>query len=488
MSTITFEDSKHLGHLGLVADMIHQLRIVEKIDERIPVRFDKGAKTTHGQRVKAMILNGLGFVDMRLYLFPEFLKNKAAELLFEENFDPELYNDDALGRTLDALSKYGVNKLYTEIAAEIGLENNLVGTSAHLDTTTLQLYGTYETHQDSEHPTPAHGYSKSGRHDLKQMILMLVTTGASRFPLAMEPLSGNASDQKTLPQAAEHLSNFCKDLSSGHAQDLLYVGDAAFYANARQLHALRWLSRVPGTGKAARDMLSRPSASCQWQPVEEGYWQHVQEVTPRKGERKERWALVFSEQGKKRELATLNKKIEKEHTEQKKIWKQLSNQVFACEKDAKKALEKTQASQKLRYHQIVAQITPLVGYAQKGRPAATAARTIKGYQIEAVLQEDAQHLATEREKMGRFILATNDLDRERLPDAHLLCEYKQQSGVERGFRFIKDTTFQVDSVYLKRNDRISALQMVMTLCLMVYGYGEYQVRKSLAAKEETLPN
>ena len=43
--------------------------MVEKIDSRIPVANEKGAKTTIGQRVSAIILNGLEFTDDRLYLF-----------------------------------------------------------------------------------------------------------------------------------------------------------------------------------------------------------------------------------------------------------------------------------------------------------------------------------------------------------------------------------------------------------------------------------
>jgi len=65
-----------LDHSGIVASVIDRLKLVEKIDFRLPISKEKGAKVTMGQRVAAMILNGLGFTDDRLYLFPEFLKNK----------------------------------------------------------------------------------------------------------------------------------------------------------------------------------------------------------------------------------------------------------------------------------------------------------------------------------------------------------------------------------------------------------------------------
>ncbi|MFT5815380.1 MAG: hypothetical protein ACI9VT_003153 [Psychroserpens sp.] len=63
---------------------------------------------------------------------------------------------------------------------------------------------------------------------------------------------------------------------------------------------------------------------------------------------------------------------------------------------------------------------------------------------------------------------------------------KEQQGVERGFRFIKDPLFHLSGVFLKKPERIDALMMVMTLCLMVYNAGQYQVRKELEVQEESI--
>ena len=51
----------HLGHLGIVAAMINELGIIDKIDKRLPISKEHGAILTNGQRVSAMIINGLGF-------------------------------------------------------------------------------------------------------------------------------------------------------------------------------------------------------------------------------------------------------------------------------------------------------------------------------------------------------------------------------------------------------------------------------------------
>jgi len=54
-----------LDHLGLVSSVISRLKLIEKIDARIKVSKDNGAKITMGQRVAAMLLNGLGFTDLK---------------------------------------------------------------------------------------------------------------------------------------------------------------------------------------------------------------------------------------------------------------------------------------------------------------------------------------------------------------------------------------------------------------------------------------
>ena len=91
-------------------------------------------------------------------------------------------------------------------------------------------------------------------------------------------------------------------------------------------------------------------------------------------------------------------------------------------------------------------------------------------------------------RKGRFILATNDLDKVAFPDEDILKEYKDQQSVERGFRFLKDPWFMVDSVFLKSPHRIEALMMVMTLCLLVYNISQYRLRTTLKETHETLPN
>ncbi len=58
----------------------------------------------------------MGFVSRPLYLFPQFFSDKATEHLFEEGIFPEDFNDDRIGRVLDKLYKFGLNKIFLAIS------------------------------------------------------------------------------------------------------------------------------------------------------------------------------------------------------------------------------------------------------------------------------------------------------------------------------------------------------------------------------------
>src|SRR3989442_12588291 len=72
---------------------------------------------TAGHAVKAMGLNGLGFLNQPLSLGPHFFQNKPLSRLIAPGMQASHLNDDTLGRALDTLYETGLPELYTRIAA-----------------------------------------------------------------------------------------------------------------------------------------------------------------------------------------------------------------------------------------------------------------------------------------------------------------------------------------------------------------------------------
>ena len=479
-----------LDHLGLIMSTINKLGIDKQIDKLIPMT--KGAKTTMGQRASAIILNGLGFIDDRLYLFPKFLENKPVAKLLGENLQASNFNDDTLGRFLDKVHAYGETKLFSEISLPIALKHKLLNNSAHFDTTSLSVYGDYDT--DDEAPTvnhrtlklpnnvkPEYGNAKNKRFDLKQMTVLLATTGRAGFPVWVESHSGNASDKKTLEEAAQRMQKFCKALEL--APSLLYVGDSAMYSNCvKHGNNLLWLSRVPENMNISKELLLRTDIT--WTDLSDGYKMYP--IDKEYGKVQQRWVLIYSEHAYIKEIATLDKNISKELEEtNKNIW-HISNSLFGCKKDIDRQIKKLE--KKLKYHQITYTITEVAKHLSKGRPKKCEVPEKIEFKLNAKLKRNETVITQIKLTKGRFILATNQLDKEALLDKDILPSYKEQSGTESGFKFIKDDAFEVDSIFLKKPGRISALIMMMTLCLMVYSYAQFFLRQQLLMNNATIPS
>jgi len=82
-------------------------------------------------------------------------------------------------------------------------------------------------------------------------------------------------------------------------------------------------------------------------------------------------------------------------------------------------------------------------------------------------------------------LASNDVN---LDPELMLNYYKGQQVVEHGFRFLKDKCFHVSEVYLKKEERIESLCMIMVLSLLIYSFAEWKLREKLKETGQTVLN
>ena len=131
-------ESRTLDHLGLVSGMYEELGIGEVIDRVVPQEREKRIVSV-GQAVKAMVLNGLGFVNQRLYLVPHFFQDNPTERLIGVGIRPEHLNDDVTGRALEALYEQDVTSVYALVSAEAVNRLDLKPQFCHLDNPSCDL-------------------------------------------------------------------------------------------------------------------------------------------------------------------------------------------------------------------------------------------------------------------------------------------------------------------------------------------------------------
>lgn len=477
--------SQVLDHLGLVAGMFNELRIGEVIDRAIPQDLPQRTVSL-GQAVKAMVLNGLGFVNQQLYLVPSFFQTKPTDRLIGPGITAPHLNDDVLGRALDALYRFGVTPLYSLIAAEAATRLGVVAQSAHLDTTSFHVDGRYNSAAEPD-ATVIHitqGYSRDHRPDLNQVMLELIVEHHAGIPVLMLPLSGNTNDSVEFGRVVtEHV----QQLRTAHHVTYL-VADSALYTaeNLGRLaqSGVQWITRVPATRREVQAVLARINPETM-APLTDGY-RYCEEASTYGGIT-QRWVVVYSEARRERVRRTVEKQIRSQSEAELKAFKQLCRRAFACTADAQQALETfTHSLQATRLEGGLVRAVPR--YGKRGRPTPGASPPKVEYKIEGAL---ASSLAFRQTLLGAkscFILATNACDATALPATEVLSGYKGQSTTERGFRFLKDPRFLASSLYLKKPERIMALLMVMTVCLLVYAALEYRIRQALRAQQETFPD
>ena len=79
MSPIENTKIKNIAHLGIVAGLIDEIEIVEIINYKLGI--DCREKIASGILVKAILINGLGFVSRPLYLLFFFTLLKFNQIL-----------------------------------------------------------------------------------------------------------------------------------------------------------------------------------------------------------------------------------------------------------------------------------------------------------------------------------------------------------------------------------------------------------------------
>lgn len=479
--TISYS-TKSLDHLGLVSGMCKDIGIAKFIDDAHPEQ-SKDKHVSYGQLVEAMILNGLGFVGRTLYMYPEYFADRPVERLLGKGVKAEHINDDALGCCLDQLYETGVSDLFQGLSARTISHLKLPCEGLNLDSTSIHVDGEYKDEDGNTAIQLVRGYSRDHRPELNQVVLNLITENQAGIPVYMQAASGNINDNEGFKNI---IKQHVKSLKAAY-HNRYFIGDAALYTigsvqSFDEQNEL-FISRAPQKLNLVKDAISEQH---NYLFTELGNGYSATWIDSNYGGVKQRWLLVFSEQAKKREQYTLDKRMLKDSNAALKSLKKLSKERFACHADAMKMLGiwmKSQASMVLSEIEVIEH--PV--YHKSGRPKSGQEPDDYEYQVIGLLASKLNYREQKLSEKGLFMLATNDCS-DTLTMSKMLELYKSQQSVEKGFRFLKSPDFLTSSLYLKKPERIEALLMIMTCCLMVYAALEHKIREELKAKDAYFPN
>ena len=481
----------NLDHLGIVAGVIDEMELVEVVNKKVGLRTKEDLSP--GQILKAIILNGLGFLSAPLYLFQDFFVGKATEHLIGEGVTPEKLNDDRIGRALDKFYQVGITQLFTAIALKAAQQFGVEMESIHLDSSSISVEGEYPSQEEENQEKESseiegemkaikivHGYSRDHRPDLKQFLIDMVVSGDGDVPLYLKIDDGNSNDKSVF---VERLKEFKKLWTF----EGISVADSALYTaeNLAAMRGMKWITRVPLSLKEAQNKIVEIEEN-EWEESEiKGY--KIATKTSEYANIKQRWVVVESEARKKSAIKRISEQIEKQLEKAEAGLRKLLRQEFACIADAEQGIK--MLSESWKYHEIKEiKCTEKVSKKSKSKGEKGQKERTIVYQVTGEIEQRESVIEGEKIKAGRFILATNILDSKAVSNEKILVEYKEQQSNERGFRFLKDPLFFTASVFVKKPERVEGIAMIMGLCLLVYNLAQRKLRKQLETGEKGVRN
>ena len=498
-----------VAHLPLVLGVLRRLEVAAAIDRLIPLH--PAHVLSGGRGVEALVLAILDG-DHALYKVGRRLEERGMVALLQPGLTRASLNDYRLGHILDALFAANLNRVFGAVALK-ALEVYAIPTPwLHQDTTTITLYGAYEdAPQSPEAPHPAHGHSKDGRDDLKQVLLSLGVSGDGGVPLRIGMRDGNRSDSVETPLAIEE----CLALGLEGVRGI--VADSKAYSR-RTLglcleQGIGLVTLVPRTCAVRQDLeawgqqqpalpllLEKPGRTKAEAPRRWHGRSVIRQVEVEYSEERVspaalRFVVVHSSQLAQQQAQSSAAAQAKEAEVLADHMRQVQARWFACLPDAEAAIveyegrgqgRRGRRPRLWRYHAVrygIVADTRRTRRTRRGRPAKTdSPPTESGYRLIV----ESEVLVSPAEENGWTVLATT-VSAVEGSDAEILHAYQDQNTtVEPGFRWIKNPA-AISPVWLEKPERIAALAMLTVVGLLVYSVIQRQVRLYLLTHDQQVP-
>jgi transposase len=471
-------------HLPIIKAYADQLGLVSLIKHYVPTAMDVDAGTI----VLGLVLDTLSGRSP-LYRLEEFFAHQDTELLLGKALPPQAFTDATVGRVLDRLYDFGTMRLFTACAVRASRRFGLERRYVHFDTTSRSVWGDYQFAEEQDLPfRVTYGYSKDKRPDLKQFVLSTLCVHRA-VPIWGKLEDGNASDKTLnttlLSEIAQLLA--CHGVAPGA---YIYIADAALVTadNLAALGDTLFITRLPATYSACERVIGEAIARNQWEEVgvlaqtpptkhrPATFYKVAEDVVPLYGQ-PYRAVVVHSSNQDPRRQKRLEREMQASSTTLATTVRAAAKQEYFCRADAEAAAEQLRALQSA-YHrvEVVVEERPQYG---PGRPRPKRPRVIKAlrYGLQVTLHERAEVIAHRRQEAGCFVLLTNvpTVGEMAHRAGEVLRAYKEQHGVEQNFAFLKDPVI-VNSLFLKKPERIEALGLVLLLALLLWRLVERALR------------
>lgn len=442
-----------IGALPVLYALLETLQIRPIINRHCPTR----AEVDHGTVALVLVLNRLMF-PLPLYQVADWIGQTV--LVGVLGVPAAKFNDDRLGRTLDALYPH-LQAIWLAVVERAMLKANIDLSVIFYDLTAFITHGRYP---DSE--MVDFGFAHNTPMNKRKFKVGLNATADGNMPWLYTFLSGRTADQATVASNMNNLAAWLKQRGYRLA-DTLVVGDRAMLSDeialAYDQHGLRYLAGLRCLKREHKALLTAWTTQQFYAfPLAIGpepqYWGQGCQVTFEfEGRTATHKGLVIlagpiRAQLRQTRQAQLDELCQELAQLQAKLGQPYYRTLKAVQRKANARCRESK-----------------VGHLLAVSVYQTAAGSVNLH-----WQIDSQALAQAEKKDGRYLLVTNDWS---LTHEEMFAHYRQKDGVEKRFHVCK-SDLKVSPVYLHQDQRIASMLLLNMLALLAYSLLERQVRQS----------
>lgn len=449
----TRQQQYQIGALPVLYALLETLQVGHIINRHCPGK----AEVDNGTVSIILILNRLMF-PLPLYRVADWVGRTVLVRML--GIPAAKFNDDRLGRTLDALFPH-LGAIWLEVMEVALLKADIDLSVVFYDLTACITHGHYEASELVEF-----GFAHNTPMNKRKFKLGLNVAADGNFPWLYNLLPGATADQATVMSNMNNLASWLKQRGYCLAETLI-VGDRAMLngeiAIAYDRHGLRHLTGLRCTRQEDKALLTQWSDEQFMRfPLENGpkpqYWGRGCTVTfTHEGQRVTHRGLVILSgpmrdqlrQSRQQQLIALEEELT-----------QLRDKIGQPRYRTVKTIQRS-ANARCRNSQVGCLMNVSVYETAVGG-------------VNLHWQRDAVALAQVERKDGRYLLVTNDWS---LAHQEMLRLYREKDGVEKRFTVCK-SDLKLSPVYLHQDKRIASMLLLNMIALLAYTLLERQTRQT----------
>jgi transposase len=485
-------DSKQVSALPVINKFIDRIELKKLLSSYIFSK--KNQKLSYVDAILIFVRNIL-LEREPLYKLSEWAAGFDPCLVGLNNADPEILNDDRVGRSLDALFDADRASLLTSLVLKVIDEFSIEMSQMHNDSTTVTVYGQYKNERSRRGAKTSigllRGHNKDYRQDLKQLLFTLTVSRDGAVPIHYKGYDGNITDDRTHIDTWEALRRI-----TGKS-DFIYVADCKLATREQMAYITneggRFISVLPEIRKECGQFKSWVrSRNVEWQKLnvrpggrsydsDHLYWGYEYPIPSEEGYR-----IIWILDSLKQDLDCQRRqsKIEKTIKALDVLKGKVGTRKWKSRKQIEEAVEDIftkYGSGRFFDWKMVAKEVETYKQKKKGRPSSGTeyVKIVKEkWTFEAMpngskIQEDA---STD----GMFPLITN-IEAGDLSVAEILEKYKFQPYIEKRHQQFK-SVFEAAPVFLKLPHRIEALMFVYFIVLTLNALIERELRLAMTSE------